>query len=110
MNAIQFVSIIRHGLPGCHFEQIKLRRLVARVRWAGQQFDISGGMLDGFPLWLVTTPCYTLNDATGKVLTMLDSMSDEWTREQRPWADVDEMIKRLRELGEEAEGEDYDPA
>lgn len=108
MNSIQFVQIIRHALPGCHFEQLHIEQQACRVKWAGEVFDISGGTLDGFPLWLVTTPCYVLNDATGKVLTMLDSMSDEFVRATKPWADTDELIRRLRELQDE--GGDDEPA
>ena len=108
MNSVQFVQIIRHALPGCWIEQLELKQHVCRVRWGGQVFDISGGMLDGFPLWLVTTPTYTLNDATGKVLEMLDSMSEEFASEPKPWADADELIRRLRELQEEED--DHDPA
>lgn len=108
MNSVQFVQIIRHALPGCWIEQLELKQQVCRVRWGGQLFDISGGMLDGFPLWLVTTPTYTLNDATSKVLEMLDSMSEEFASEPKPWADADELIRRLRELQEEED--DNDPA
>ena len=107
MNSVQFVQIIRHALPGCHFEQLHIEQQTCRVKWAGEVFDISGGTLDGFPLWLVTTPCYQLNDATGKVLEMLASMSDEYVT-GKPWADTDELIRRLRELQDE--GEDDDPA
>ena len=107
MNSIQFVQIIRHALPGCHFEQLNLEQQACRVKWAGAVFDISSGTLDGFPLWLVTTPCYQLNDATGKVLTMLDSMSDEYVT-GKPWANTDEMIRRLRELAEEVNDDDTD--
>ena len=106
MNSIEFVQIIRHGLPGCHIEQLNLGQQVCRVRWAGKLFDISGGMLDGYPLWLVTTPCCQLNDATGKVLTMLDSMSEEFAKEPKPWADTDELIRRLRELQDEGDDDD----
>lgn len=108
MNSVQFVQIIRHALPGCWIEQLQIKQQVCRVRWGGQVFDISGGMLDGWPLFLVTTPTYTLNDATGKVLEMLDSMSEEFASEPKPWADTDELIRRLRELQEEED--DHDPA
>ena len=57
-------------------------------------------------MWLVTTPTYTLNDATGKVLEMLDSMSEEFATEPKPWADADELIRRLRELRDEGGGDD----
>jgi len=107
MNGIQFIQIIRHGLPGCTITKLLLDQQTCRVKWAGDVFDISGGTLDGFPLWLVTTPCGHLNDATGKVLEMLDSMSDEYVT-GKPWADTDELIRRLRELQDE--GEDDDPA
>jgi len=107
MNVIQFIQIIRHGLPGCTITKLLLDQQTCRVKWAGDVFDISGGTLDGFPLWLVTTPCGHLNDATGKVLEMLDSMSDEYVT-GKPWADTDELIRRLRELQDE--GEDDDPA
>jgi len=109
MTDVQFLTIIKHALPGCEIQQIHLEQQVCRVQWAGQVFDISGGTLDGFPLWLVTTPTYTLNDATGKVLTMLDSVSEEFVCEEKPWADTDELIRRLRELHEDM-GDDYDPA
>jgi hypothetical protein len=105
VNSVQFVQIIRHALPGCWIEQLELKQQVCRVRWGGQLFDISGGMLDGFPLWLVTSPSYTLNDATGKVLEMLDSMSDEYVT-GKPWADTDELIRRLRELQDEGGDDD----
>tara|TARA_R110000868_G_scaffold290945_5_gene551182 strand:+ start:2716 stop:3042 length:327 start_codon:yes stop_codon:yes gene_type:complete len=108
VNSVQFVQIIRHALPGCWIEQLQIKQQVCRVRWGGQVFDISGGMLDGWPLFLVTTPTYTLNDATGKVLEMLDSMSEEFASEPKPWADTDELIRRLRELQEEED--DHDPA
>ena len=108
MNSIQFVEIIRHALPGCDIEQLHIEQQVCRVKWAGDVFDISGGTLDGFPLWLVTTPCYQLNDATGKVLTMLDSMAEEFAAEPKPWADTDELIRRLRELAEEVNDDDTD--
>lgn len=108
MNAIQFVQIIRHGLPGCCIEELNLKTLAARVRYGGQRFDVSGGMLDGYPLWLVTTPHYTVNDATGKVLTMLDAMTDEMINDERPWKDTEDMIRRLRELAEEIENDDTD--
>ncbi len=98
MTDVQFITIIKHALPGCEIQQIHLEQQVCRVRWGGQHFDISGGTLDGFPLWLVTTPCYQLNDATSKVLTMLDSVSEEFVCEEKPWADTDELIRRLREL------------
>jgi hypothetical protein len=107
MNGIQFIQIIRHGLPGCTITKLLLDEQTCRVKWAGDVFDISGGTLDGFPLWLVTTPYGHLNDATGKVLEMLDSMSDEYVT-GKPWADTDELIRRLRELQDE--GEDDDPA
>ena len=107
MNGIQFIQIIRHGLPGCTITKLLLDQQTCRVKWAGDVFDISGGTLDGFPLWLVTTPCGHLNDATGKVLEMLDSMSDEYVT-GKPWADTDELIRRLRELQDE--GEDDEPA
>jgi len=106
MNSIQFVQIIRHALPGCHIEQLHIEQQVCRVKWAGAVFDISGGTLDGFPLWLVTTPCYQLNDSTGKVLTMLDSMAEEFATEPKPWADTDELIRRLRELTDEGGDDD----
>jgi hypothetical protein len=106
VNSVQFVQLIRHALPGCWIEQLEPKQQVCRVRWGGQVFDISGGMLDGFPLWLVTTPTYTLNDATGKVLEMLDSMSEEFATEPKPWADADELIRRLRELRDEGGGDD----
>ena len=109
MNNVQFVRIIKHALPGCWIEQLHLEQQVCRVRWAGQVFDISGGTLDGFPLWLVTTPCYQLNDATSKVLTMLDSVSEEFVCEEKPWADTDELIRRLRELQEDLGDDDYEP-
>lgn len=105
MNNVQFVRIIKHALPGCWIEQLHLEQQVCRVKWAGEVFDISGGTLDGFPLWLVTTPCYMLNDATGKVLEMLDSMSDEYVT-GKPWADTDELIRRLRELAEEVDDDE----
>lgn len=109
MNGIKFVQIIRAALPGCWIEQLNIGQQVCRVIYGGQRFDISGGTLDGYPLWVVTTPEYTLNDATGKVLQMLDSMSEEFTDEVKPWATNEELIRRLRELGEEL-GDDYDPA
>lgn len=108
MNSVQFLKIIRHALPGCWIEQLELKQQVCRVRWGGQLFDISGVMLDGFPLWLVTSPSYTLNESTSKVLEMLDSMSEEFASEPKPWADADELIRRLRELQEEED--DNDPA
>jgi hypothetical protein len=108
VNSIQFVEIIRHGLPGCDIEQLNLQTLAARVRYGGQRFDISGGMLDGYPLWLVTTPFFTVNDATGHVLTRLDSMTEELIKDEKPWADTDEMIRRLRELAEEVNDDDTD--
>jgi len=107
MNGMQFIQIIRHGLPGCTIMNLLLDQQTCRVKWGGEVFDISGGTLDGFPLWLVTTPYGHLNDATGKVLEMLDSMSDEYVT-GKPWADTDELIRRLRELQDE--GEDDDPA
>jgi hypothetical protein len=107
MNGVQFIQIIRHGLPGCTITKLLLDQQTCRVKWAGEVFDISGGTLDGFPLWLVTTPYGHLNDSTGKVLEMLDSMSDEYVT-GKPWADTDELIRRLRELQDE--GEDDEPA
>ena len=107
MNGIQFIQIIRHGLPGCTITKLLLDQQTCRVKWGGEVFDISGGTLDGFPLWLVTTPYGHLNDATGKVLEMLDSMSDEFVT-GKPWADTDELIRRLRELQDE--GGDDEPA
>jgi len=107
MNGVQFIQIIRHGLPGCYIVLLYLDQQTCRVKWGGEVFDISGGTLDGFPLWLVTTPYGHLNDATGKVLEMLDSMSDEYVT-GKPWADTDELIRRLRELQDE--GGDDEPA
>lgn len=109
MTDVQFITIIKHALPGCWIEQLHLEQQVCRVRYGGQLFDISGGQLDGWPLFLVTTPCCQLNDATSKVLTMLDSVSEEFVCEEKPWADTDELIRRLRELHEDL-GDDYDPA
>jgi hypothetical protein len=106
MNDLQFVQIIRHALPGCWIEQLQLEQQVCRVNWAGQKFDISGGTLDGFPLWLVTTPTYMLDESTSKVLQMLDSVSEEFTCEPKPWADTDELIRRLRELQNEEDDDD----
>jgi len=105
MNGVQFIQIIRHGLPGCTITKLLLDQQTCRVKWGGEVFDISGGTLDGFPLWLVTTPCGHLNDATGKVLEMLDSMSDEFVT-GKPWADTDELIRRLRELQDEGGDDD----
>jgi len=105
MNGVQFIQIIRHGLPGCTITKLLLDQQTCRVKWTGEVFDISGGTLDGFPLWLVTTPYGHLNDATGKVLEMLDSMSDEYVT-GKPWADTDELIRRLRELQEEEDESD----
>jgi hypothetical protein len=107
MNGVQFIQIIRHGLPGCYIVLLYLDQQTCRVKWGGEVFDISGGTLDGFPLWLVTTPYGHLNHATGKVLEMLDSMSDEYVT-GKPWADTDELIRRLRELQDE--GGDDEPA
>ena len=101
MNSIKFVQIVRAALPGSVIEQLHLEQQVCRVRYGGQVFDISGGELDSWPLWMVTTPCCELNDSTGKVLAMLDSMSDEFMDEVRPWATTEELIRRLRELQQE---------
>jgi len=109
MTDVQFITIIKHALPGCEIQQIHLEQQVCRVQWAGQQFDISGGTLDSWPLFLVTTPECTLNDSTGKVLEMLDSMADEFSNNVKPWATTEELIRRLRELHEDL-GDDYDPA
>lgn len=109
MNGIQFVQMIRHGLPGCVIEQLSLDNLACRVRYGGQTFDISGGVLDGFPLWLVTTPHFQLNDATGHVLSRLDSISEEFVTEPKPWPDYDGLIKRLREIAEEDGDEPVEP-
>lgn len=106
MNSIKFVQIIRAALPGSVIEQLHLEQQVCRVRYGGQVFDISGGELDGFPLWLVTTPEFVINDATGKVLDMLDSISEEFTDDVRPWATTEELIRRLRELHEGLGGDD----
>jgi hypothetical protein len=40
------------------------------------------------------------------VLEMLDSMSEEFATEPKPWADADELIRRLRELRDEGGGDD----
>jgi hypothetical protein len=100
MTAAQFLSIVKHGLPGCRFEQIYIEQMVCRVIYGGQRFDISSGILDGYPLFVVTSPEGTFNDATGAVLSRLDSIAEEFIEQEKPWADYKTLLERLREISE----------
>lgn len=103
MTPKHFLEIVKHGLPGSRVLQFVPSQLVARVQYGGQLFDVSGGELDGFPLWLVTTPETQLNEYTSAVMERLDSMSEELSPNSRTWdlEDVPGLIERLRELSDE---------
>jgi hypothetical protein len=64
-------------------------------------FDISGGVLDGFPCFVVMTPEQWMNKSTNAVLERLDSIADEAVQRPAPWADTSELMRRLRELTED---------
>lgn len=106
-----FLEIIEHGLPGSVVTQFIPSQLVARVEYGGGVFDVSGGELDGFPIWLVTTPEVHLNEQTNAVMEKLDSMSDELSPNSRTWelGDAPWLIKRMRELLQEDCDEPVDP-
>lgn len=103
-----FLEIIKHGLPGCKFQQVYVDQLICRVKYGGHLFDIQGGNLDGYPLWLVTTPEFHLNKATNEVLCRLDSMTEEYLEQEKPWGSVDALIKRLQEMREDLADDDTD--
>jgi hypothetical protein len=105
MTPAQFIWSVKHGLPSCEMMQIDIDCLYCRVRYGGQVFDISCGVLDGFPFYLVTTSEQWMNAATNAVLERLDSIADEAVQRPAPWADTSELMRRLRELIEEG-GED----
>lgn len=103
MTPKTFLEIIEHGLPGSTVTQFVPAQLVARIEYGGGIFDISGGELNGFPLWLVTSPDDLFNEQTNAVMERLDSISEEYTPMRRTWDldDVPGLIARLRELAEE---------
>jgi hypothetical protein len=108
MTPKHFLEIIKRGLPHCEVLQFVPANLVCRVKYGGRLYDISGGQIDGFPIFVVTTPEQWMDETTNAVLERLDSIAEEVTTEPRPWQDTAELLRRLRELAEE--GEDDDPA
>ena len=107
MTAAQFIWAIKHGLPHCELMQIDVDCLFCRVRYGRQVFDISGGVLDGFPCFVVMTPEQWMNKSTNAVLERLDSIADEAVQ-RRTWNswDTSELIRKLRELREEEDGDE----
>jgi hypothetical protein len=101
MTPAQFIWSVKHGLPSCELMQIDIDCLYCRVRYGGQVFDISGGVLDGFPCFVVMTPEQWMNKSTNAVLERLDSIADEAVQRPAPWADTSELMRRLRELTED---------
>jgi hypothetical protein len=104
MTPAQFIYAVKHGLPHCELMQIDIDCLFCRVRYGGQVFDVSGGVLDGFPCFVVMTPEQWMNAATSAVLERLDSIADEAVQRPAPWADTSELMRRLRELSEGDDG------
>ena len=106
MTPAQFIYAVKHGLPHCELMQIDINCLFARVRYGGQVFDVTSGMLDGFPVFMVTTPEQWMNVMTNEVLKRLDSIADEAVERPAPWQDTAELLRRLRELAEEGGDDD----
>lgn len=101
MTPKHFLEIVKRGLPHCDVMQFVPKQLACRVQYGGQLFDITGGQLDGFPIFVVTTPECHLDENTNAVLERLDSVAEEVTAMLRPWEDTAELMRRLRELAEE---------
>lgn len=110
ITAQQFLETIRHGLPGCEIDMFDSAAMCASVIWCGETFDISADEVDGFPVFLVTTGAWELNERTAKVLDCLDSVLPEVLQSRRPWPDYRSLLRRLRELADEGgDDESIDP-
>ena len=110
ITAQQFLETIRHGLPGCEIDMFDSAAMCASVIWCGETFDISADEVDGFPVFLVTTGAWELNERTAKVLGCLDSVLPEVLQSRRPWPDYRSLLRRLRELADEGgDDESIDP-
>lgn len=106
ISAQQFLETIRLGLPKCEIDMFDAGAMCASVIWYGETFDISADQVDGFPVFLVTSGAWELNEKTSKVLACLDSVLGEVYGDQRPWADYKALIRRLRELRDQGDGDD----
>jgi len=106
MTPKHLLEIIKRGLPHCEVLQFVPANLVCRVQYGGRLYDISGGQIDGFPIFVVTTPEQWMDETTNAVLERLDSMAEEVATEPRPWQDTAELLRRLRELAEEGGDDD----
>jgi len=112
VTPVLFLYLIEHGLPGSSVTNFRPAQLSARVEYGGQFFEVTGGELDGFPLWLVTHPDATFSRDTNAVLERLDSFSDEVCDTARSWnlEDSAGLIARLKKLSQEGDSnEPTDP-
>lgn len=107
MTPTQMLEVIGRGLPGARLVEWYEQAMACRVMWTGHTLDISVCGIDGYPVFLVTTPGFQMNDVTAKALECLDSVVPEVVERRAPWPDIDAMIARLREL---SEGDDDDGA
>ena len=107
-DCLDLLIVIRFGLPGAELIRWHDKHMLAEVRWAGHHLGISICGIDGYPVLLVVTNNFEMNEVTAKALEMLDSVMPEVVRTPRPWPDLDSLRDRLRELQDE--GGDDDPA
>ena len=99
-DCIDMMAVIRFGLPGARIKRWHDAEMLAEIEWAGHHLGVSVCGIDGFPVLLVVTADFQMNEVTAKALEMLDSVMPEVVRERRPWPDLDSLRKRLKELME----------
>lgn len=106
MSELLMLEIIRRALPGCQLYSFDDPSKTCRLIWAGQWFDITMCGVDDYPVWLVTDDNMAFNAHTAKALAMLDSVTEEIWIVGKPWVEVEQLIRRLRELQEEEDDND----
>jgi hypothetical protein len=109
MTPVQFLEMLRFGIPGYQIQAFSPECLSAKVKWCGEMMEVTAIDVDAYPVLIVTTPDLRLTERTTAVLGLLDSVLPEVMQRPSPWPDCQSLVERIRELAEE-EDDDVDPA
>jgi hypothetical protein len=111
-------EVVRRGLGGAtivSFPKVRAGTFCCHVRYGGRVFVVSVDDLTAYLDWMVLNMDGTIDEHTGKVLELLDDMTQEYTqhlndRIEKEWPNInlEKLIQDLRKLADE--GDDDEPA